>query len=86
MVRRCKRRANGEAALRKRSDGHWEDRYTVGRDPGTGKAIYKKLLNGSRVERSKSKNQPKGLGAKVANISLPLCFVAKQHPDRKSVV
>ena len=33
-----KRRANGEGNIRKRKDGRWEGRYTVGHDPETGKA------------------------------------------------
>ena len=40
----AKKRANGEGSLRKRSDGRWEGRYTAGRDPGTGKAIFKNVL------------------------------------------
>ena len=40
----AKRRANGEGSIRKRSDGRWEGRYTAGRDPETGKAIYKNVL------------------------------------------
>ena len=40
----AKRRANGEGNIRKRSDGRWEGRYTVGRDPNTGKVIYKNVL------------------------------------------
>ena len=40
----AKRRANGEGNIRKRSDGRWEGRYTAGRDPNTGKAIYKNVL------------------------------------------
>ena len=28
-----KRRANGEGNIRKRKDGRWEGRYTVGHDP-----------------------------------------------------
>ena len=31
-----KRRANGEGNIRKRKDGHWEWRHTVGHDPETG--------------------------------------------------
>ena len=34
-----KRRANGEGNIRKRKDGRWEGRYTVGHDPETGKAM-----------------------------------------------
>ena len=40
----AKRRANGEGSIRKRADGRWEGRYTAGRDPVTGKAIYKNVL------------------------------------------
>ena len=38
-----KRRANGEGNIRKRKDGRWEGRYTVGHDPETGKAIIKNV-------------------------------------------
>ena len=40
----AKKRANGEGSIRKRKDGRWEGRYTAGRDPNTGKAIYKNVL------------------------------------------
>lgn len=40
----AKKRANGEGSIRKRSDGRWEGRYTTGRDPETGKPIYKNVL------------------------------------------
>ena len=46
----AKRRANGEGSLRKRSDGRWEGRYTVGRDPKTGKLIYKNVLGKTQAE------------------------------------
>ena len=39
-----KRRANGEGNIRKRKDGRWEGRYTVGHDPETGKVIIKNVL------------------------------------------
>ena len=45
-----KRRANGEGNIRKRSDGRWEGRYTAGRDPNTGKAIYKNVLAKTQKE------------------------------------
>ena len=44
-----KRRANGEGNIRKRKDGRWEGRYTVGHDPETGKAIIKNVLWGDRI-------------------------------------
>ena len=37
------RRAQGEGTIRQRKDGTWEARYTVGRDPGTGKQIQKSV-------------------------------------------
>ncbi len=40
----AKRRANGEGNIRKRNDGRWEGRYTAGRDPNSGKAIYNNVL------------------------------------------
>ena len=46
----AKRRANGEGNIRKRKDGRWEGRYTAGRDPETGKAIYKNVLGKSQAE------------------------------------
>ena len=49
-VKMAKRRANGEGNIRKRSDGRWEGRYTAGRDPNTGKAIYKNVLAKTQKE------------------------------------
>ena len=45
-----KRRANGEGSIRKRKDGRWEGRYTAGRDPVTGKVIYKNVLGRTQAE------------------------------------
>ena len=50
----AKKRANGEGNIRKRKDGRWEGRYTAGRDPETGKAIYKNVLGRTQAE-AKSK-------------------------------
>ncbi len=46
----AKRRANGEGSIRKRKDGRWEGRYTAGRDPETGKTIYKNVLGKTQGE------------------------------------
>jgi len=46
----AKRRANGEGSIRKRKDGRWEGRYTAGRDPVTGKPIYKNVLGETQAE------------------------------------
>ena len=45
-----KKRANGEGNIRKRSDGRWEGRYTVGHDPVTGKQIFKNVLGKTQTE------------------------------------
>ena len=45
-----KRRANGEGNIRKRKDGCWEGRYTVGHNPETGKAIIKNVLGKTQTE------------------------------------
>ena len=46
----AKKRANGEGSIRKRSDGRWEGRYTAGRNPTTGKPIYKNVLGKTQTE------------------------------------
>lgn len=46
----AKKRANGEGNIRKRKDGRWEGRYTAGRDPETGKQIFKNVLGHSQSE------------------------------------
>lgn len=43
MPRKSTRNAQGGGSIRKRSDGTWEGRYTLGRDPGTGKQIQKSV-------------------------------------------
>lgn len=45
------RRSRGDAAIRQRkSDGRWYWRYTIGRDPATGKAIVKTLYGSTKTE------------------------------------
>ena len=46
----AKRRANGEGSIRKRKDGRWEGRYTIGKHPETGKTIYKNVLGKTQAE------------------------------------
>ena len=62
----AKRRGRGEGSLRKRSDGRWEGRYTVGRDPETGKLIYRNVLARTQAEckvklREAMKNVQQGI-------------------------
>ena len=61
----AKRRANGEGNIRKRSDGRWEGRYTAGRDPETGKAIYKNVLAKTQKECKEKLKQAIEENAKV---------------------
>lgn len=46
----AKRRANGEGNIRKRADGRWEGRFTVGCDPVSGKRITKNVLGRTQAE------------------------------------
>ena len=59
----AKRRANGEGNIRKRKDGRWEGRYTAGRDPETGKAIYKNVLGRTQAEVKEKLKRAIGEGA-----------------------
>jgi integrase len=44
------KRANNEGSIRKRPDGRWEARYTLGRDPGTGKQVQKSVYGDTQKE------------------------------------
>lgn len=44
------RNAQGSGTIRQRPDGRWEARYTVGRDPGTGKQVQKSIYGGTQRE------------------------------------
>lgn len=46
----ARKRANGEDNIRKRKDGRWEGRCTVGYDPETGKPISKNVLAKTQKE------------------------------------
>lgn len=45
-----KRNAQGSGTIRQRPDGRWEARYTVGRDPGTGKQVQKSVYGSTQKE------------------------------------
>ena len=45
-----KRRGNGEGSIRKRKDGRWEGRYTVGTDPETGATLSRNVLGKTQAE------------------------------------
>lgn len=44
------KQAKGNGTLRKRSDGRWEGRYSLGRDPATGKQIQKSVYGKTQSE------------------------------------
>lgn len=46
----ARRQAQGSGTIRQRPDGRWEARYTVGRDPGTGKQIQKSIYGSTQKE------------------------------------
>lgn len=46
----AKKNASGSGSLRKRPNGTWEARYTVGIDPGTGKSIRKSVYGKTQKE------------------------------------
>lgn len=50
MPRKSTRNAQGGGTIRQRSDGRWEARYTVGRDPGTGKQIQRSVYGSTQKE------------------------------------
>lgn len=50
MARRATRNPQGAGTIRKRSDGRWEARYTLGRDPGTGKQVQRSVYGKSQGE------------------------------------
>ena len=46
----AKKRANGEGSIRKKPNGRWEGRFTVGVDPNTGRAIQKSVSAKTQAE------------------------------------
>jgi len=48
--RKPTRGAQGAGSIRKRKDGRWEARYTVGRDLGTGKQVQKSVYGATQAE------------------------------------
>lgn len=46
----AKKAAKGGGTIRQRPDGRWEARFTVGRDPGTGKQIQRSVYGSTQKE------------------------------------
>jgi len=62
MPRKTNRAAQGSGTIRQRPDGRWEARYTVGRNPGTGRQLQKSVYGDTQAEARKK------LAQIVANI------------------
>lgn len=56
MPRKETRNAQGSGSIRQRKDGSWEARYTLGRDPGTGKQVRKSVYGKTQQEVRKKLN------------------------------
>lgn len=52
-----KRGPRGGGMIRQRPDGRWEARYTVGRDPGTGKQVQKSVYGKTQDEVRRKLNE-----------------------------
>lgn len=50
MPRKSTRAAQGGGTIRQRPDGRWEARFTVGRDPGTGKQVQRSVYGSTQKE------------------------------------
>ena len=75
MPRRSARSSHGSGTIRQRSDGLWEARYTIGRDPCTGKQIQKSVYAHTQREaaqklRAVTTEIDKGIYAEASNITL----------------
>lgn len=46
----AKKNAKGGGTIRQKANGTWEGRYTIGRDPGTGKQIQKSVYGSTQKE------------------------------------
>ena len=50
MSKKSTKNAKGGGTIRKRSDGRWEGRYSIGLDPQTGKQIQKSVYGATQKE------------------------------------
>lgn len=53
MPKKPTRNASGSGSIRQRRDGTWEARYTVGRDPGTGRQIQRSVYGKTKADVAK---------------------------------
>ncbi|MGL4547138.1 tyrosine-type recombinase/integrase [Eubacterium aggregans] len=69
------RAAQGAGTIRQRANGSWEARYTLGRDPATGKQIQKSVYGKSQAE----------MRCKLAQITVEIDGGTYQDPSRLKV-
>ena len=50
MAKKTTKGARGNGTIRQRSNGTWEARFTVGRDPGTGKQVQRSIYGKTQKE------------------------------------
>lgn len=50
MARKTRKNAQGAGTIRRRADGRWEARFTVGFDPGSGKQVQKSIYGKTQKE------------------------------------
>ena len=82
----AKRTAQGAGSIRQRADGLWEARYTVGRDPATGKQVQKSVYGKTQQEVRKkltaaASDLDKGIYSEPQKITLGewLCIWLEQY-------
>ena len=80
----AKRGARGEGSLRKRSDGRWEGRYTIGRDEATGKLLYRNVLARTQAE-CKTKLREAVRNAQQAESKPQSVKQSREEPDQPAV-
>lgn len=73
--KRNTRGAQGAGTIRQRKDGRWEARYTVGRDPGTGKQVQRSIYASTQQEARK----------KLAQITAAIDSGIYQEPCKMTV-
>ena len=75
MPRKAKKNAQGAGTIRKRPDGRWEARYTVGFDPMTGKQKQKSIYGKTQKEvRERLAGGPGQLGQKAYEEPCKICL------------
>lgn len=50
MPRKTRKNAQGAGTIRKRSDGRWEARFTIGFDPAAGKQMQRSIYGKTQKE------------------------------------